>query len=157
MINILYLSAALIAIAFLVLVIYLCKTLKSLHITLDRVSSTLSGLEKQMDGVTSETTKLLHKTNALASDIQHKSESLNSVVDAVKEVGTSVRKFNSSIQAISASVNEQVENNKDKLSQVIQWSSVLLEIKDKWKSRKESQINQNQLEELAKRKKERSY
>ena len=66
MILILYLSVALIAIAFLILVIYLSKTLKSLQMTLDNVAKTLSGLEKQLDGVTSETTMLLHKTNALS-------------------------------------------------------------------------------------------
>ena len=72
LILILYLSVALIAIAFLILVIYLSKTLKSLQGTLDNVATTLSGLEKQLDGVTKETTILLHKTNELASDIQDK-------------------------------------------------------------------------------------
>ena len=84
LILILYLSVALIAIAFLILVIYLSKTLKSLQGTLDNVATTLSGLEKQLDGVTKETTILLHKTNELASDIQDKSESLNSVVMRLK-------------------------------------------------------------------------
>ncbi len=41
MIIILYLSVALIAVAFLVLVIYLSKTLKSLQLTLKHVASTL--------------------------------------------------------------------------------------------------------------------
>ncbi len=45
MIIILYLSVALIAVAFLVLVIYLSKTLKSLQLTLKNVASTLEGLE----------------------------------------------------------------------------------------------------------------
>ncbi len=63
MIIILYLSVALIAIAFLVLVIYLSKTLKSLQLTLKHVASTLEGLEGQMKGITTETAELLHKTN----------------------------------------------------------------------------------------------
>lgn len=140
---ILYLSVAVIAIAFLVLVIYLAKTLKSLQGTLDNVSHTLAGLERQLDGVTKETTVLSHKTNSLATDIQQKSENLNSVVTAVKEVGDSVRKFNGSIQKITSSVNTQLEQNKDKISQVVQWSNVLLEIKDKWKMRKEDPYQYN--------------
>ena len=43
-----------------------------------------------MEGVTKETTELLHKTNRLAEDIEHKAEKLNTVVDAVKGVGESV-------------------------------------------------------------------
>ncbi|WML47274.1 DUF948 domain-containing protein [Neobacillus sp. PS3-34] len=134
---ILYLSVALIAVAFFVLVIYLSKTLKSLQKTLESVSKTLVGLEGQLDGVTRETTVLLHKTNTLADDIQRKSESLNTVVDAVKDVGKAVNKFNHSIQNITNTVDRQIEQNKEKISQVMQWSNVFLELKDKWKSKKE--------------------
>jgi uncharacterized protein YoxC len=136
LIIILYLSAALIAIAFFILVIYLSKTLKSLQGTMNSISNTLTGLEKQLDGVTRETTILLHKTNELATDIQQKSESLTSVVDAVKDVGDSVRKFNGAIQSITSTVNSQTEQNKDKVAQVVQWSNILLELKDKWQGRK---------------------
>ncbi len=135
---ILYLSVALIAIAFFVLVIYLSTTLKSLQVTLSSVSDTLKGLEKQLDGVTSETTLLLQKTNALAEDIQHKSESLNSVVVAVKDVGTTVTKFNGTLQNITQSVDRQVEENKEKISQIVQWSNIILELKDKWQERKQT-------------------
>lgn len=72
MIIILYLSAALIAVSFLILVIYLSKTLKSLQVTLNHVAATLEGVEGQMKGITAETTELLNKTNRLADDIQEK-------------------------------------------------------------------------------------
>lgn len=98
MIIILYLSVALIAIAFLILVIYLSKTLKSLQLTLKNVASTLEGLEGQMQGITTETAQLLHKTNQLAEDIQDKSAKLNTVVDAVQGIGGSINQFNTSIK-----------------------------------------------------------
>jgi len=149
-IIILYLSAAVAAIAFFYLVIYLTRTLKSLQVTLDSVSTTLIGLEKQLDGVTRETTELLHKTNNLADDIQRKSNSLNSVVDAVKDVGQSVQKFNQSIQTITHSVNRSVEENKDKVSQIVQWSNVLLELKDRWKAKKNAAPIEDAYEEIRK-------
>lgn len=136
MIVILYLSVALIAIAFFILVIYLSKTLKSLRVTLDHMAGTLASLEKQLDGVTTETTVLLHKTNELASDIQHKAESLNSVVEAVKEVGDSVKKFSGSIQSITSSLDRQFEDNKDKMANVLQWGKVVMDLKDRWQERK---------------------
>jgi uncharacterized protein YoxC len=154
---ILYLSAAVAAVAFLILVVYLAKTLKSLQTTLDSVAHTLTGLEKQLDGVTRETTVLLHKTNTLADDIQQKSESLNSVVSAVKDVGNSVQRFNQSIHSISSMVDNQIDKNQDKISQVVQWSNVFLELKDKWKSRRTSPVN-HQLDggELVTRQRERA-
>lgn len=137
MIIILYLSVALIAIAFLILVIFLSRTLRSLQITLDNVAKTLSGLEKQMEGITVETTELLHKTNALATDIQEKTKKLNTVVDAVQDVGTSIQRFNGSIQKVSENVSVQVERNQEKVTQVIQWGNVLIDLWDKWKDKKE--------------------
>lgn len=134
----LYLSAALAALAFLVLVIYLSATLKSLKETLNSVSDTLKGLEKQLEGVTSETTLLLKKTNALAEDLQDKSERLNTVVDAVKDVGLSVKKFNGALQTITDTVDRQVDESKEKVSQIVQWTNVLLELKDKWQARKQA-------------------
>jgi len=154
---ILYLSAAVAAIAFLVLVIYLAKTLKSLQGTLDSVANTLTGLERQLDGVTRETTELLHKTNALAEDIQEKSENLNSVVVAVKDVGSSVQRFNHSIQNITSIVDEQVDKSQDKISQIVQWSNVFLALKDRWNSRKADSVDQQtEAEEILVRKRERA-
>lgn len=145
---ILYLSAAVAAIAFLILVIFLSKTLRSLQGTLDSVAHTLTGLEKQLDGVTRETTELLHKTNNLAEDIQQKSENLNSVVIAVKDVGHSVQQFNRSIQNIHSIVDKQIVDNQDKISQVIQWSNVFLEMKNKWQMKKKSPVNDNLEKEI---------
>ena len=144
---ILYLSVALIAIAFLVLVIYLAKTLNSLQATLSSVSKTLTGLEKQLDGVTAETTVLLKKTNALADDIQEKSESLNSVVHAVKDVGETVSKFNGSLKTLTQSFDTQVEQNKEKISQIVQWGNVVLELKDKWNARKQTTADEQPAKE----------
>jgi len=143
---ILYLSVALIAIAFFVLVIFLSTTLKSFQVTLTSVSKTLAGLEKQLDGVTAETTMLLQKTNALADDLKEKTESLTSVVDAVKDVGTTVTKFNGTLKNITKSVDTQVEESKEKISQIVQWSNVILELKDKWQARKQekNEISLNQ-------------
>jgi uncharacterized protein YoxC len=143
---ILYLSVALIAIAFFVLVIFLSTTLKSFQVTLTNVSKTLSGLEKQLEGVTAETTILLQKTNALADDIKEKSDSLNSVVGAVKDVGITVTKFNGTLQNITQSVDKQVEESKEKVSQIVQWSHIILELRDKWQARKQ-QKNRVSLDE----------
>jgi len=135
-INILYFSAAIFAIAFFVLVIFLSKTLMSLQKTLDSVASTLTKLEKQVEGITRETTDLLHKTNLLADDIQEKTKKLNTVVDAVQEVGHSIQQFNSSVQKVSATLSNKVDEGENKLSQAVQWGKAVMEIIDRIKEYK---------------------
>ncbi|MFD1739301.1 DUF948 domain-containing protein [Bacillus salitolerans] len=140
-INLLYVSAAIMAIAFLILVIFVSRTLSSLQRTLDRLSGTVSDLEGQMRGVTKETTELLSKTNQLADDIQKKSEALNGVVYAVKDIGDSVQRVNHAFKDISTSVTEKAHFNSEKVSQAIQWGSAAIELWEKWKEKKHKKIN----------------
>lgn len=137
---ILYLSVALIAVGFFILVISLIRTLKAMKGTLESVSKTLEGLESQLDGVTRETTELLHKTNVLAEDIQVKVEKLDTVVDAVRGVGQTVRSLNNSLMKATTSVTATMGKNQEKIAQIVQWSAAVKEIKDKWFRDKESKI-----------------
>ncbi len=133
--NLLYIAAIVAAIAFLILCVSLAMTVLSLKTTLKGISETMNGLSTQLEGVTTETTALLHKTNALADDIQQKSAKLNSVVEAVVGVGSTVTNLNNSVQRVSSSLVHEAEKNSEKVSQVLQWSSVAIGI---WNKVKES-------------------
>jgi uncharacterized protein YoxC len=128
-INLLYVSAIIIAIGFLILVIYVSKTLSAVQHTLIQLSGTVSDLEKQ-----------------IADDIQKKSESLNTVVIAVKDMGETVQRVNNTFKNISNSVTEKAEINSEKVSQIIQWGNTAIDLWDKWKQKKQSKII-NQVEE----------
>ncbi|KIL75682.1 DUF948 domain-containing protein [Bacillus badius] len=146
---ILYLSAALAAIAFLILVLSLSKTLKSVDKTLDSLSRTVDRLEGQMQGITAETTELLHKTNALAEDVQHKTEQLNTVVYAVKDVGLTVQNLNQSINKVTTTVASQMEKNQYKISQAVQWGNIVKQLVEKFKEGKEERPRQANAGELS--------
>lgn len=135
---ILYLSAAVAAIAFLILVLNVSKTLKSVDNTLDTLSRTVDRLEGQLKDVTAETAELLHKTNALAEDVQHKTEQLNTVVYAVKDVGSSVHNLNHSLKKVTTTVASEMEKNQYKISQAVQWGNVIKQMVDKFKEDKAS-------------------
>lgn len=126
---VLYGSIALIAIAFLILVVYVVQTLKTLQTTLQHVAKTVEEVEKQMHEIGKETAQLLHKTNALADDVHKKAESLQSVFDAVKQVGVTVQTFNDSI-------SKTLATNEKKITQAIQWGQTLIEIWTKWKGKR---------------------
>lgn len=123
------------AIAFLILCIGIVVVLISVKKNLDHVAKTLDGVEGQIQGITRESTDLLHKANRLTEDIQDKSNRLNSVVDAVKGVGESVQTLNCSVDRVTHSITNNISQNEDKISQVVQWSNVAMEIADKWQNR----------------------
>ncbi|KHD84234.1 DUF948 domain-containing protein [Heyndrickxia ginsengihumi] len=136
MIIILYLSVALIAIAFLFLVISLSRTLKSVSVTLDHVAGTVKDLESQMQGITNETTKILQSTNDLVADIQHKSEKLNTVVDAVEDIGVSATQLSQTLRRVTTTVSSTVGKKQEKIAQALQWGAAIKNIRDKWAERK---------------------
>lgn len=130
--SILYISVAVIAIAFCVLVIYIIQTMKALKTTLDRISHTVDSLEGQLQGITKETESLLQKTNDLAADLQQKSKRLDSVVIAAEEIGNTIQTLNTSINHISNKVISKVSENQGKISQIAGWGKIAVELKDKW-------------------------
>lgn len=140
MINLLYISAAIVAIAFTVLVVYVAKTLKATERTLSNVSNTLEGLEKQMEGITVETTALLNKTNGIAEDLGEKTQKFNSVFEGVKDVGDSIQQFNKSVRSISTNITDSVEKNSDKAAQALQWGNVAIDFWNKVKGSKTRRI-----------------
>ncbi|MFA9559060.1 DUF948 domain-containing protein [Evansella sp. AB-rgal1] len=133
----LYISVAIIAIAFAILVYYLIKTIISMKKTLDAVSSTVEGLQKQVDGITRESTELLHKTNRLAEDIQQKSDALNSVFLAAKDLGDSMQRINYSIKRVSDVVSQKADEQSDQVAMAVKWGNVAMSFWEKWKAKKQ--------------------
>lgn len=129
------------AVAFLVICVVLALFLMQLLKTVKGINETLDGIQGQIQGITRESTDLLHKANRLTEDIQDKSLRLNSVVDAVKGVGDSVQTLNTSVDRVTNSITHNISQNEDKISQVIQWSNVAMEVADKWQYRKDRRSN----------------
>ena len=69
---ILYVAVAIIAIVFAVLSVFLIKVLKSTEKTLSNTAEMIDSLQGQINGLSKETTMMLHKTNVLADEVQSK-------------------------------------------------------------------------------------
>lgn len=136
MIIILYLAVAVIAVAFSALVYFLAQTLRAAQKTMDDVATTLENVQEQMKGLNEETTELLHRTNQLAADVQKKSESLNSVFDAVQGFGESLGTVNDSVRKITSSVERSGEEHSGKISQALQWGKAAIDLIHRWQSKK---------------------
>lgn len=128
MVNLLYVAALIVALAFALIAIYLVKTMNSVSRTLDSVSNTLDGFEEQMKGITHETTELLHKTNELAEDVQGKTAKLDVVFDGVKGIGETVKDFNESLQTLSSEITRTADQQDDKVAKTVKWGAAIVDI-----------------------------
>ena len=134
----LYISALVAAVAFAVLVIFLVRTLRSANRTLEHTANTVANLEKQVNGITSETEQLLHKTNRLADDIQQKTEAVNTLFTSVKDLGQSVTQFNQSIRQVSNTVSSQTVEQSENIAKAVNWGTTALDLYTKFKLRKQT-------------------
>lgn len=124
-------AVIIVAFAFAVLVGYLAMTLKATQRTMNNVADTLEGLEKQLDGITTETTLLLQKTNDLAEDVNFKVAKLNSVFEGIEDIGDSFSNLTRSVKKLSDNLSDEEEV--DKAKEAVKWGSAILNI---WKNRK---------------------
>ena len=126
-------AALIAALAFAVLVIYLAMVLKAVQRTMNDVADTMEGMEKQLEGITTESAALLSKTNRLAEDISDKSQRLNTLVDGVQGIGESVKDFNNTLRTVSNQVSVAADNNKETAAQAMNWGTVAMKL---WKQKK---------------------
>lgn len=131
--GLLYIAAIIVAVAFAVLVVFLAMTLRASQRTLNNVADTLENLEKQVEGITTETTDLLKKTNQLAEDAQNKSAKLNGVFDGIKGIGETTKEFSDSLGNITRNISRTASESEEKASQALTWGSALLDL---WKKKK---------------------
>lgn len=131
----LYASAALIAVAFLLLAIYIARTLVVLQETLRRLTAAVSHADEQVQTVAKEVTQLLHTANSIAGDVQNQAEKLNHAVEAVNEIGGTVRSLNRALRQTAAALSARAGQKQEKWAKALRWANVLLDIWEKWRER----------------------
>ncbi|WLR48636.1 DUF948 domain-containing protein [Halobacillus litoralis] len=97
---------------------------------------TLEKVEGQMQGITTESESLLKKTNHIASDIETKTKTLDGLMDALSNVGTTVGHVNQSIQGVSESVAHASHERDEKVTKALRWGDAAIELYLKWKRKK---------------------
>ncbi|WP_100399906.1 DUF948 domain-containing protein [Bacillus sp. FJAT-44742] len=145
--ELVYISALIVALAFAALVVYVIKTLKAANSTIDRVANTLDNFEKQIKGITTETEHLMEKTNKIADDVQYKSDSLNSLFVSLKDVGDSLQTMNRSFKDVSTTVSQQSQQRSEEVAKVVQWGNAAIDLYAKWKDKKRQKDLEKQLKE----------
>ncbi|WP_347549159.1 DUF948 domain-containing protein [Pseudalkalibacillus hwajinpoensis] len=133
---ILYVAIAVIALVFAILSIFLIKVLKSTEKTLSNTAEMIDSLQGQVDGLTKETTMLLHKTNVLTDDVQTKIGQFQPVFESVKDTGNSLRSLTQSFSKLGKSIEKGVDKKQGTAAEAANWGSTALEMWEKYRIKK---------------------
>jgi uncharacterized protein YoxC len=133
---ILQLSIAVIAIAFVVLVVYLIITLRSLTGLLDNANQTLTRVEHQVGAITSDSAELIGHAKEIVVDVQDKINKLESAVATFKQSGEAAKEVTSSVRQVSSAVAQFIRSKRkpepatavDRVTEIIRTIPVLVEV-----------------------------
>lgn len=100
------------AIAFLILVVFLCVLISRLGKTMQETNRSIFLLTHDMDNLSKEVEEVLGNTNSLLEDLNKKSYKLDPAVQAVADVSQSVIDINDQVHNMVDKVNTQREKNR---------------------------------------------
>jgi len=103
-------SVAAVAVAFVVLVVFLITTLRSMSTLLVQTNSTIHELQHHLAGVTKEASDVLRHTNAVTVDVLNKLHALEPTFHSVKQVGEAVDEITTSVKNASLSVARTIKD-----------------------------------------------
>lgn len=125
--TIIAISVAVIALSFLVLVVYIVKTLKTLRLSMLILNNTMNALKQKVDEIEGEGLKFLQHTNEVATDLQSKMKSLDALFHAISHVGEVLdngsRSFKKSPASSFFASEDKQENhsNREKVVDILEW------------------------------------
>ncbi|MBN8193855.1 DUF948 domain-containing protein [Bacillus sp. NTK074B] len=91
-------SAAIAAVAFTILVVYLILTLRRVMHTLDETKKTLADTRSAVNGITEEAEELIHTANQISVDVKGKMKAVDPLVESAHDVGDMIQSVTSSVK-----------------------------------------------------------
>lgn len=141
--GLIYGSILLVAIAFLITVIYICFVLKRVTNTMKSVSKTLSEVEEQVAIITPELSVTLKETDRLMDDVTEKVKATDSAFDSVELLGESIQSANAAFQAgLGNLTDEEMDKKVKPFIEGIRWSEVGVRLYTGWKRKKPIEKNE---------------
>jgi uncharacterized protein YoxC len=134
-------SVAAIAIAFVVLVVYLIRTLKSLTVLIENTNQTLTRVEQQVGAVTSDTTELIQHAKEIVVDVQGKIKKMDSTFSSLKQSGEAAKEVTLSVRQVSSALAQFIHSRRkpepatwvDHMTDMIKAVPIVLDVWNKLK------------------------
>lgn len=104
-------SIALIAVAFVVLVVFLIRTLRAAEQSLHTSAQTLQELQLTINELSGEVKLVVRQANELTSDLQRKMDQVDPVLESVKNVGEVLNEVTLAAKQVSSSFIGKIKNS----------------------------------------------
>lgn len=131
-------SMIVITIAFVVLVIYLIRTLQAFKHSILHAEQTLDQVQRQLDELGKEALQWLQNCNQLTADVQSKLKSIHSVFQSAERICEATEKVALTAKqisvAIAANANDTLRAQQKKLNEVIGWTNLFVNAWQRWQS-----------------------
>lgn len=107
------LSVALIAVAFVVLVVFLIKTLKAAEKSLDKTTQTLQEVRKTIDELSYEVKQVVRQASDITGDLQQKLNQIDPVLESVKNTGEILTEVTQAAKQVSTALIGKVKPHEE--------------------------------------------
>lgn len=141
--GIIYLFTLLLAIAFVIVVIYAAVLLKRVSDTLRTLGKTLGEVETQLKHITPQIRQNIQETGKLVDDVNEKLKETDSVFDTVGNLGNSMNSINHVYREHSKHVTDQdFERKMRPVVEGLKWGEAAFLLYSKWKKKKPAAENE---------------
>lgn len=141
--GLIYISILFIAIAFLVVTVYICFVLKRMTNTMKTLGNTLQGVEKQMEEIKPQIQTTIKESDALVDDVTEKVHATDSMFDSVQLLGESIQSANTVLQDNLGNLTDEEMDRKVKpYIEGIKWSEAGVQLFTQWKNGKSEEKNE---------------
>ncbi|WP_088013490.1 DUF948 domain-containing protein [Gottfriedia acidiceleris] len=144
-------SVLIAVIAFVILVVFISRTLFRLERLFRGIEETVTETQKDLHNVCVEAVQLVHTSNHLANeakifinnsneltkDMRERAKSLDVLAKSVEEVGVTISEMNEKVRDTANNVSNTVKVSTEKMSQVVNWGTTAMDIWEKYKTKRE--------------------
>lgn len=146
--GLIYLSILLVAIAFLIAVVYICFVLKRVTNTMQTLRGTLGSAEERVEKMTPVLSQTIKETDELIADVTEKVQATDSMFDSVQLFGESVQSANTALQnGLGNLTDEEMARKVKPFIEGIKWSEVAVQLYGTWKDKQPKQKNELMIQE----------
>ena len=119
-------SVIIVAIAVVVLIVCIVAVIVPFKNTATVLLAHADGIQKQMNGIQTQTTQLAATADKMKQDIEYKKESVQGVVQSLKNTGMVLNEINDSTQALTSKVIKKAADDPKRQAQVEQWTNTAM-------------------------------
>lgn len=119
-------SVIIVTIAVVVLIVCIVAVIIPFKNTATVLLAHADGIQNQMNGIQTQATQLAATADKMKRDIEYKKESVQGVVQSLKNTGTVLNEINDSTQALTSKVIKKAVDDPDRQAQVAQWTNTAM-------------------------------